>query len=177
MLGLVVELGGHLGKKRGKKCAYAGKVLLQELLPGGGGLLDGTHSGIGCLLNGFNAGLRNGFATGGNVAIILYPFDECAACDLVSPCNVTNITGIHIFSHNEFFELVVIHSLLFLPYRFSHSMPILYSGGDINTIHSIIQMYDSIPTVVGVGCFFVINVAKVVIIAFSYFCGLLFLCV
>lgn len=49
---LVVELSGHLAKKGGEECAHAGIVLLEEFLPCGGGLLDGTHGGVGGALYG-----------------------------------------------------------------------------------------------------------------------------
>lgn len=57
MFGFVVQLFGHLGDEGGEECADSGIVLLEEFLAGGGGLLDGAHSGIGCLLNGLYCGL------------------------------------------------------------------------------------------------------------------------
>ena len=57
MFFLVVEFGGHLAKEGGEECAHAGIVFLEEFLPCGGGLLDGTHGGVGGGLYGSDNGL------------------------------------------------------------------------------------------------------------------------
>ncbi len=80
---VVAQFFGHLGDEGGEECADSGIVLLEEFLACSGGLLDGAHCGIGGLLYCLNTSRLDFFAVGGNVAVVLDPLKEGAACYIV----------------------------------------------------------------------------------------------
>lgn len=131
---LVVEFGGHLAKEGGEECAYSGKVLFEELLSCGSGLLDGMDGGFGGLFNGLDTGVLDFFAVGFDGAVVFCPFKECAACYVVFSCNLAGIAGVYVVSDNEFFILVVILFLFFLlPYSFPYTL-----------FHCVSRFYNSV---------------------------------